>query len=260
MLLKQHTPNNDTQSGRHFIIHVEWVASIRLTAVISGSSGWEESLCTRLEKEPSRETTRSLSKTSPVLVPLCTTGCGKSSQLPCNLEAASFAVNPEGLSNISITQQQFQQHTAQVTRPSCKLRTCGLLELQHRGEVLTRAPVKVLVVDDDAVAHAGEVQAVPEAVGLSLGVHLTVAAGGLRRLGPGPGERPERNTSVSALVCHTPGCWSCEREAEVVVTGSDHCTFTANSSWCSVGTTSRCCMNKRQRTFSWCSIAKHHHH
>lgn len=54
---------------------------------------------------------------------------------------------------------------------------------------MTCAPVKVLVVDDDAVAHAGEVQAVSEAVIVALGIHFTVAGGRQRRLRPEPGKK-----------------------------------------------------------------------
>lgn len=57
------------------------------------------------------------------------------------------------------------------------------VELKGSTTESTCAPVKVLVVDDDAVAHAGEVQAVSEAVGAAaLGVHHRLAAGRQGRL------------------------------------------------------------------------------
>lgn len=57
----------------------------------------------------------------------------------------------------------------------------ALATLSTMVRLFTCAPVEVLVVDDDAVAHAGEVQAVPEAVAAALGVHLTLAGGGQGR-------------------------------------------------------------------------------
>lgn len=54
--------------------------------------------------------------------------------------------------------------------------------LDYRKVEFTCAPVKVLVVDDDAVAHAGVVQAVSEAVAAALRIHFTLAGGRQRRL------------------------------------------------------------------------------
>lgn len=47
---------------------------------------------------------------------------------------------------------------------------------------ITCAPVKVLVVDDDAVAHGGKVQAVSVAVRAALSIHLGLAGGRQRGL------------------------------------------------------------------------------
>lgn len=47
--------------------------------------------------------------------------------------------------------------------------------------------VKVFVVDDDALAHAGEIQTVSEAVGARLGIHIRVAR--KRQRGPRPDGR-----------------------------------------------------------------------
>lgn len=65
---------------------------------------------------------------------------------------------------------------------------------------MTCAPVKVLVVDDDAVAHAGEVQAVSEAVGVAPGIHVCLAGGRQRRLWPEPGGKRQRNKQKLFLI------------------------------------------------------------
>lgn len=54
------------------------------------------------------------------------------------------------------------------------------------SQINTCTPVKVLVVDDDALADAGIVQAVSEAVGARPGIHVHVGGGsrGGRRLRP----------------------------------------------------------------------------
>lgn len=49
----------------------------------------------------------------------------------------------------------------------------------------TCSSVKVFVVDDNALAHAGEIKTVSEAVGARLGIHIHVAR--RRQRGPRPG-------------------------------------------------------------------------
>lgn len=47
--------------------------------------------------------------------------------------------------------------------------------LTKRPKINTCSSVEVLVVDDDALAHAGEIKAVSEAVGAGLGIHVHLA-------------------------------------------------------------------------------------
>lgn len=140
---------------------------------------------------------------------LCTTGCGKSFQLPYNLEAGSYAIHQEGTPHVCSLDGPLIKplhHRAGVSAAnSSHYQAMPLVVLlqqyfsktwlehvtqrlssQHRPDYrtieITCAPVKVLVVDDDAVAHAGEVQAVSEAVGAAPGIHGCLAGGRQRRL------------------------------------------------------------------------------
>lgn len=67
-----------------------------------------------------------------------------------------------------------------------------------RKEMLTGSFVKVLVVDDDALAQVGESQVVPEAVEGGLGVHVHVAAGRGQRQ-----PRPEGAQTTSRVISET---------------------------------------------------------
>lgn len=61
-------------------------------------------------------------------------------------------------------------------------------------KINTCSSVKVFVVDDDALAHAGEMKAVSEAVGVGLGIHVHLARRRQRQ------SRPEEQQTITPFL------------------------------------------------------------
>lgn len=82
----------------------------------------------------------------------------------------------------------------------------------------TCPPVEVFVVDDDAVAHAGEIQAVSEAVAPGLGIHVRLAGGRQRRARPGAQNINTKLTFHTRItdILHTQDCASEERRSRTI--------------------------------------------
>lgn len=68
---------------------------------------------------------------------------------------------------------------------------------------LTGASVEVLVVDDDALADAGEAEAVSEALGAGLGIHVHGALGGRGNLRPDGSKQRQRQRASFQMHFHT---------------------------------------------------------